>query len=110
VAQHRQSRIRLRTLHPPSDGHLAPGGVGHHARLARRLLERCADLTDEIRQLDAEIAKLVQDMAPALLNLLGCGTLTAAKIIGETADVRRFRSKDANARSRRFGLSLLDGG
>jgi transposase len=49
-------------------------------------------------------------MAPALLNLHGCGTLTAAKIIGETADVRRFRSKDANARSRRFGLSLLDGG
>lgn len=28
----------------------------------------------------------------------GCGGLTAAKILGETADVRRFRSKDAFAR------------
>ncbi|MFD2081582.1 IS110 family transposase [Actinopolymorpha cephalotaxi] len=28
----------------------------------------------------------------------GCGALTAAKIVGETAGVRRFRSKDAYAR------------
>ena len=28
----------------------------------------------------------------------GCGPLTAAKIVGETADVRRFKSKDAFAR------------
>ena len=28
----------------------------------------------------------------------GCGTLTAAKILGETAGVDRFRSKDAYAR------------
>jgi transposase len=71
---------------------------GTVARLARRLLERCSALSAEIRQLDTEIAELVQDIAPALLNLHGCGTLTAAKIIGETADVRRFRSKDAYAR------------
>ncbi|WP_425550420.1 transposase [Actinopolymorpha pittospori] len=28
----------------------------------------------------------------------GCGVLTAAKIVGETAGVRRFRSKEAYAR------------
>jgi transposase len=33
-----------------------------------------------------------------LLDICGCATLTAAKIIGETADVRRFRSRHAFAR------------
>jgi transposase len=32
------------------------------------------------------------------LAIVGCGPLTAAKIVGETAQVRRFRSKDAFAR------------
>lgn len=68
------------------------------ARLARRLLERCSALTTEIRQLDTELADLVEATASALLEVHGCGVLTAAKIIGETADVRRFRSKDAFAR------------
>jgi transposase len=37
-------------------------------------------------------------MAPALLAIPGCGPLTAAKILGETAGVDRFKSKDAFAR------------
>ena len=37
-------------------------------------------------------------MAPSLLAIVGCGPLTAAKIVGETAQVGRFRSKDAFAR------------
>lgn len=37
-------------------------------------------------------------MAPALLGVCGCATLNAAKILGETADVRRFRSRHAYAR------------
>jgi transposase len=74
------------------------GLAGTVARLARRLLQRCSELTAEISQLDTEIQDLVGDIAPALLKIHGCGTLTAAKIIGETADVRRFRSKDAYAR------------
>lgn len=68
------------------------------ARLSRRLLERCETLTDEIKTLEREIGELVVDIAPTLLAILGCGPLSAAKIVGETADVRRFRSKDAYAR------------
>jgi transposase len=74
------------------------GQDGTVARLARRLLERCSALTVEVKQLDAEISDLVAAIAPHLLEVCGCGTLTAAKIVGETADVRRFRSKDAFAR------------
>ncbi len=33
-----------------------------------------------------------------MLAICGCGALTAAKIVGETAGVDRFRSKDAYAR------------
>ncbi|MDU0289584.1 transposase [Saccharothrix longispora] len=45
-----------------------------------------------------EISTLVTRLAPTLLGIRGCGPLTAAKILGETADIRRFRSRDANTR------------
>lgn len=38
-------------------------------------------------------------VAPSLLAIVGCGRLTAAKIVGETAQVDGFRSKDAFARA-----------
>lgn len=68
------------------------------ARLARELVARCRDLTAEIRKLEREIALRVSPLAPSLLSLCGCGALTAAKIVGETAGVERFRSPDAYAR------------
>ncbi|MCM3896432.1 IS110 family transposase [Gordonia sputi] len=37
-------------------------------------------------------------LAPSLLAIPGCAALTAAKIIGETAGIDRFRSKDSFAR------------
>lgn len=55
-------------------------------------------MTEEIKALDREISDVVATMAPALLAICGCAALTAAKIVGETADVRRFRSRNAYAR------------
>ena len=55
-------------------------------------------LTDEIDELTAEITVRVTKIAPSLLAIVGCGALSAAKIVGETAHVGRFRSKDAYAR------------
>jgi transposase len=49
-------------------------------------------------RLEAEIQQLVARVAPSLLAVHGCGALSAAKIIAETAGVLRFRSKDAFAR------------
>ena len=71
---------------------------GTVARLARRLLARCRDLTAEINALEAELRPLVRRLAPTLLAVPGCGVLGAAMILGETAGVSRFRSKDAYAR------------
>lgn len=67
------------------------------ARLARELVRRCRELTLEIKQLEREIAAHVEVLAPSLLAIRGCGALTAAKIVGETAGVERFRSRDAYA-------------
>ena len=53
------------------------------ARLARELLERLDALNLSIDALEAEIAALVEPMAPALLSIQGCGALTAAKIVAE---------------------------
>ncbi|MDO3398129.1 IS110 family transposase [Nocardioides sp. Root140] len=71
---------------------------GTVARLARGLVERCRLLTAEILELDQELEQLVRAQAPALLEICGCATLSAAKILGETAGVRRFRSRHAYAR------------
>jgi len=74
------------------------GREGLVARLARELIERCRQLTVEIRSLAHEIAARVSTLAPSLLAICGCGALTAAKIVGETAGIERFRSSDAYAR------------
>jgi len=67
------------------------------AAIARELAERCRELTGRERALQGEIARRVMNIAPALLALPGCGVLSAAKIVGETADVTRFSSRDAFA-------------
>ncbi len=77
--------------------HIA-GSDGLVARLAWTLVARCRQLTIEIDQLTAEITKLLPTAGPSLITIPGCGPLTAAKILDETAGVDRFRSKDAFAR------------
>lgn len=68
------------------------------ARVARELVARIGDLTRTINTLEREITALVTPLAPTLLALPGCGPLTAAKLLGETAGIDRFRSKEAFAR------------
>lgn len=72
-----------------------PGTV---ARLARALVAQVRGLTTEIDALEREIGQLVAHVVPSLLALPGCGVLTAAKLVGETAGVERFRSAAAFAR------------
>jgi len=62
------------------------------ARIARRLVSQCKLLSAEIDALENEIAAIVRGLAPELLAIPGCGSLTAAKLVGEIGDVRRFSS------------------
>lgn len=68
------------------------------ARFAREILERMVELSASIRSLEREIEAAIRPLAPHLLALAGCGPLTAAKLVGETAGISRFRSKEAFAR------------
>lgn len=64
--------------------------TGIDARLARELLVDIETLTVREKALAKEITALVTAQAPQLLELPGCGALSAAKIVGETAGIGRF--------------------
>jgi transposase len=74
------------------------GFDGPVAWVARDLVARIRELTVAANDLERRITAMVHESAPTLLALSGVGALTAAKIVAETADVRRFRSKDCFAR------------
>jgi len=74
------------------------GIEGMTARIAADIVVHTRDLTVSERALEREITTRVRELAPTLLEIPGVGALTAAKIIAEVADIRRFRSKDAFAR------------
>lgn len=69
---------------------LLAGLSGIDARLARELLTDIEAFTVRVNTLEKEISALAAAQAPALLELQGCGGLTAAKIVGETAGIARF--------------------
>ena len=70
---------------------------GMVAGLAVQLVRHCRELTRSINDLERQITTRVTPLAPRLLALRGCGALTAAKLIGETADIRRFPTRSAFA-------------
>ena len=72
--------------------------TGIVAELARDELADIARLTETINVLAARIGARVRLVAPALLAMPGCGELTAAKLVGETAGVTRFKHEAAFAR------------
>jgi len=67
------------------------------AELGRREVVRIRELTREANQLERDIARRVEELVPTLLEIPGCGGLTAAKLVGEAADITRFKSRDAYA-------------
>jgi transposase len=62
-------------------------------RIATELVRDIRELTVRVNALERELTERVQLVAPRLLTLPGCGPLTAAKIVGETANVTRFHSE-----------------
>ena len=71
---------------------------GMVARVAGEIAADIRALTIRERALGREITQRVTTLAPTLLAIVGVGALTAAKIVAEVADIRRFTNKDAFAR------------
>jgi transposase len=68
-------------------------------RIARELVREIRSLTRRAREIERELAALVSAKAPMLLQIPGCGVLTAARIIAETAGPGRFSSDAKLART-----------
>jgi transposase len=68
------------------------------AELARDILADIDRITGVINALETRISHRVEEQAEGLIGLPGCAALTAAKIVGETAGVARFRSEACFAR------------
>jgi transposase len=61
-------------------------------RIAREELAHIRTLTRQANELESELLTLIRAYRPQLLEEQGCGTLTAALLIGRTAGAERFRS------------------
>jgi transposase len=61
--------------------------------ICRNQVTAISALTGQIAELDRQLRQRVTRLAPALLGLPGCGLLTTAKLLAETAGVARFRSE-----------------
>jgi transposase len=75
-------------------------------RVARELVLRCRSLTRTIVELDRELEQRTAQTAPALLELPGCGALTAAKLPAEVGPIDRFET-DAQL-ARHSGVAPLE--
>ena len=68
-------------------------------RIARDLVRQIRSLTRQIKELETELSALVAARVPALLDLPGCGAMTAATILAETAGPGRFPTDAKLARA-----------
>ena len=98
------SRSRPARWTPPSGSgrprrRLARAEQTTRVRIARELVRQITARTSRIRELEAELAALVESYAPQLLAERGCGPLTAAKLIGEIAGADRFATDAKLART-----------
>jgi transposase len=62
-------------------------------RICRELLRRIRELAKRALELTRELARLVREQNPGLLELVGCGTITAARILAEVGTIDRFANE-----------------
>jgi len=77
---------------------LSRAAQGTRALISRELLVEIRRRTRRVKGLEREIGALVKAQAPELLELEGCGALTAAKLVAETAGAKRLASDAKFAR------------
>jgi len=103
--------IPLRMLGRPSHLERVSRWLGRQerelqVRLARELVTRIRALTRAITELDHELEQRAATISPALLELPGCGVVTAAKLLAEIGPIDRFKS-DAQL-ARHSGVAPLE--
>jgi transposase len=77
---------------------LARAEQSARVRVSRELVRAIRERTKRASGLEREIGAMARAQAPQLLELPGCGALTAAKLLAETAGAARFASDAKLAR------------
>ena len=73
--------------------HLKAMPLDVRVEICLELVSSIRTATTRVNELETRIKRMTEQLAPGLLELPGCGALTAAKIVGETAGVDRFSSE-----------------
>jgi transposase len=73
-----------------------PGSASQ--RIALSQLHDITAMSAQIAALEKDLQALMARLCPELLQICGIGVISAARILGETGDIRRFRSPAAYAR------------
>ena len=88
---------QLRSLvHPDSvtkASQLLEAVEGVRAGVARRRIPRLRRFDEEITEMTTQIKQALEVVGTTLTDIHGVGVITAARIIGEVGDIRRFSSK-----------------
>ena len=77
---------------------LARAEQSTRVKICRELVATIRARTRQIRELRRELAELIKAKSPQLLELPGCGVLTAARIVGDVGDISRFATDAKLAR------------
>lgn len=90
-----RSLDRRRTLNRVSE--MLRRHQGTMARIGSELVDDIRRLNERVKNLEEELQELARELVPHVLQLQGCGAVTAATLVAETADVSRFASRAAFA-------------
>ncbi len=64
----------------------------------KRNVRRLLQIKKELKEIDRDLEKALQDSGQCLETLPGCGRTLAGKVLAETRDISRFSSKDRFAK------------
>jgi transposase len=84
----KQARALIATIRPRD-----PLGKARR-RLAVELIGELESIDRKIKAADKELRQLVTDRGSTLMDLVGIGPSSAARLLADTGDIRRFRDRD----------------
>ena len=67
-------------------------------RSMKRKVKRLRDISEEVREIDDELERLLAESGHTLTTANGVGTVIASELVGEVGDIRRFHSPAALAK------------
>ena len=116
ATKHRCSMDKIDKLYEYCEDTLVPHVSDHIRTVIRNLVDNVLEIRTQLRVIEKQIHSLASTFPDyeRLLTLTGCGPVTAATIIAETGNIRRFKNADhyvsysgSAPRNKRSGTSVI---